>query len=106
MEKPQACAVCGTAVVQADVGRPRRYGSGRCRRVREYRLRRVQSQLAEAEKRQMRARAELHSCLGTYGSNRLRLELEAWSTEVERLMDELVELLDDDPADGAQRSRA
>ena len=59
MEKVTICATCGGQVDQPDTGRPRVYCDVTCRRVAEYRIRRVMALLSTAEKAEQRARLEL-----------------------------------------------
>lgn len=94
MEKRDSCAVCGAALVQPRTGRPRVYCGEVCRRQVEFKLKRVNAQLLEAEKRTMRARAEI-AANPDAGFQRARpeRELAAWAVEVERLRGELAALL-------------
>lgn len=83
MEKPEACLSCGNALQQPATGRPRSYCGVLCRRAAEYELRRVQSMLLQAERRELRAREE-HE-LESYDRPATRRALKWWAGEVERL---------------------
>ena len=110
MEKPLTCARCGAELVQPDTGRPRVYCGPLCRRDAEYRLRRVQSHLARAERALTNARLSV-AAGPTYVVKRPDVRMEFWKGEVQALSAELREALANlsadavDEADEAPRPR-
>jgi hypothetical protein len=94
VEKPSTCVVCGAPLEQPATGRPRRYCCQTHRRAAEYALRRVQAQLAMAEKRELLARETIVTARA-WGSatDSARKLAKFWAGEVERLENRLLELL-------------
>ena len=90
MEKREACLMCGSPLVHPATGRPRTYCGPTCRRAAEFELRRVQSQLAMAERMEIRARAVVAS---TYMPQHERKAVRFWNKETLRLRSRLLELL-------------
>jgi hypothetical protein len=106
VEKPAECVSCGSLLSQPATGRPRVYCSVPCRRAAEYELRRVQSLLLTAERREQQARAA-HE-LEIYDRASTRRHLKFWTAEVARLKDQQRTLLsgvrDDDSPQEAPES--
>lgn len=103
--KPPACAICGAELDQPATGRPRRYCSPTCRRMRERRLKAAESLLMRAMKREQdaRYRAETDTWQATKDAAAW------WAREVERLGAELRDLLtvaDDQGDDDAEAHAA
>ena len=86
-----ACATCGGQVNQSDTGRPRVYCDITCRRVAEYRIRRITTLLSTAEKAEQRARMALALPYGKTTDNRKTAKV--WRAEVEHLEEQLGRLL-------------
>lgn len=93
MEKRRVtCARCGAVLLQPATGRPRVYCSALCRRDAEYRLRRVQSHLARAERSLTTARMTAATA-SRYGYRddavQTKERIKFWTAEVEALTAEL-----------------
>ena len=85
MEKPVACLMCDTPLDQPATGRPRTYCGVACRRAAEYELRRIQSLLRLAEKRDVLAREAVAAAMFADERGPLRKVAKFWAGELERL---------------------
>ena len=91
-----ACKQCGASMERPRTGRPPRYCSTLCRRATEYELRRAQQLLARAERAEQDARRD--AVFGANPQHQARIAA-WWAAEVDRLGEQLLELLEFD--DGA-----
>jgi hypothetical protein len=83
VEKPAACLMCDSPLVQPATGHPRVYCGVPCRRAAEYELRRVQSLLLTAERMHQRCRAA-HE-IDSFDRPSTRRALKWWTSEVAQL---------------------
>ena len=91
VEKVTECATCGGPVEQSGEGRPRTYCDITCRRVAEYRIRRLMTLLATVEKIEQGARLELVDPM--YRTSTRHKQIKAWQAEIDRLEERLTALL-------------
>ena len=102
MEKPavkrRTCLSCRKRLHQPATGRPRVYCGPECRRAAEYELRRIQSQLGQAEKNERTARAE-YIAGPQWNQSAAQKRSQYWDLEAAKLRDRLQHLLAGNCAD-------